>query len=235
MAISLNSTSHDNAEDGPLTFAHEVAAGSNRILVVGVALENSTATVTTVSGITWDGNALTQIATQPFDDGGAGDRDRADLWYLLETDISTKSANVVVTLTGSVDRGVNAGVICVNDAKQQAPEANASADGTGTTASVTITPATDDAWIIDVAANSSSTNDMTAGANQNERWEEDNDVRTNGSDKTLATAAETTMSWTFGTEKPWAVVAASFEEAEGEAPSTAGAMSTNSFYWGPAI
>lgn len=223
MAISFNSASSGDADDTPLTFAHTVNAGSNKILIVGVTLEDNIGPAT-VTGITFDSVALTQIDTQLYDSNA----NRVDLWYLLNPNEAT--ANVVVTLSASIDAGLSAGAITIDGAKQQAPEADAKAAGSGTTASVAITTVTNNAWVIDCVANSSSTNDMTVGAGQTERWEDSNDQRGNGSTEPVESAGEIAMSWTLS-ERAWGIVAASFEIADGAPPAT-GFMTTNTFYWG---
>lgn len=224
MAIEYNNASSGNADDDPLTFSHTVNAGDNRILIVGTGLEcNSAAEHHVVTSITYDGNALTKIAHQDYED-----RNRTELWYLLAPDV--KTADIVVTLEAGLIVGITAGAITINGAKQQAPEANASASGSGTSATVDITTITNNAWIIDVVSNSSSSTDQVAEGTQTERWEDSNDQRNNGSTKPFVTAGETSVTWTLAASKTWGIIAASFE-VEGAAPPATGFMTANK-YWG---
>lgn len=207
-AITFNSTSSGNDAGQTNTFAHTVNAGSNKILTVGVAVEDAT-TVQTVTGITWNAvENLIQIDTQVYN----GTKNRVDLWYLLNPTVAT--ANIVVTLSGDPSASQTAGAITINGAKQQGPEISAKATGSSVTISVNITTQTNDAWIIDSAANDSSSNDMTAGGGQTERYEEATNQRHNGSTKPFAVAGATSMSWSILT-RPWGIVAASFEEFNG--------------------
>lgn len=78
-----------SAGSSPLTFSH-TCTGTGLILSVGV-VHNGT---TTISGITYNGVAMTQINNQR-----SGDTDN-DLWYLLNP--ATGVHNVVVTTVGAV-------------------------------------------------------------------------------------------------------------------------------------
>jgi len=228
MAITYNSASSGNGTSTTLTFAHTVNAGDDRIIIVGTGVEAINASdYRAVSTITYDGDALTKIAHQDFPD-----RDRAELWYRLAPTVTT--GNVVVTLTSNNIAGVAAGAITINGAKQQAPEASASGTGTGTTSSITITTATNNAWVVEVAANSSSSTDQVPASSQDERYEDANNLRLNGSTIEVATAAETTLNWTIAASKAWGNIGASFEQAAA-AEGAPGAMSTNTGYWGPTI
>lgn len=209
MAIEYNNASSGNVsgETDTLTFSHTVNAGDNRILVVGCCVEVSGYPLRTVTGITFDDVALTQIATKIY----VTDLNRVDLWYLLAPNVTT--ANVVVTWSGITDMGLCAGAITINGAKQQAPEASASANGSGTDAGVDITTLTNNAWVIDVISNSKTEYNQIADAGQTERYEDSNNQRLNGSTKPVETAGETSMGWTIETARDWGMIAASFEEA----------------------
>jgi len=231
MAITLNSTSSGNSEGtgspGTLTFEHVVNAGDNRILTVGVTYETSGGVLPSVDTITYDGVGLTKIGLIEY----KADKNAVELWYLLAPNVGT--ANVVITLTGALATasGLLGGAITINGATQQAPEASDTASGTSTTASVAITTITNNAWVIDAVATDSSSNDMTVGAGQTERYEESNDCRGNGSTEPVETAGEIAMSWTLSSDT-WGICAASFEAEGGAPPPATGFMTTNTGYWG---
>jgi len=210
-AISFNSASSGSDTDEDVTFSHTVNAGDNKILIVGVSLESDNSPpCPAVQSITYNGVALTLIDAQPY--GGSENKNRVELWYLLNPDEGTH--NVVSTLTGPIgDDGHNVGAITINGAAQQAPEASNKASGDSSTASVSVTTQTDGAWVIDVVGNSRSSLDQTAAAGQMERWEEGQDAHSNGSTRPVATAGAATMSWTLDSSRIWAIVAASFAPA----------------------
>ena len=166
MAITINNASSGQIEgtQSSLTFEHIVNFGSNKILIVGVAVQIDAGDVPDVTGVTYNSVALTKIAEKIY-----LIYESVELWYLLNPDEGTH--NVVVTLASATDKGIGAGAITIDGAKQQAPEVNNTANGNSTTASVSITTLTDNAWIIDAVATRDSTNDMTAGENQTERHE----------------------------------------------------------------
>jgi len=190
-----SASSATNGNVGSLTFSHAIGSGANRLLVVGVAIEEC-GTSRTVSGITYNTQALTKITSAEVI-SGSGCRSRAELWYLLEADLpSAGSYSVVVTASGSCD-DLTAGSISLTDVAQQGPESSATnTNENQNTISTNITTSTDGAWIVDVAhcGNDSS---FTANANQSERWDRtawSSDGA--GSTKLVASAGTTTMGWT---------------------------------------
>ena len=190
-----SASSATNGNVGSLTFSHAIGSGANRLLVVGVAIEEC-GTSRTVSGITYNTQALTKITSAEVLSGN-GCRSRAELWYLLEADLpSAGSYSVVVTASGSCD-DLTAGAISLTDVAQQGPEGSATnTNENQNTISTNITTSTNGAWIVDVAhcGNDSS---FTANANQTERWDRtawSSDGA--GSTKLVASAGTTTMGWT---------------------------------------
>src|SRR4051794_20703563 len=85
-----------------LTFAHSVS-GTYRLLLVGVSLNISGSTGTTVSALTYNGTALTRIAQI-----NQGTVRRVEIWQLLNPPVGT--ANVVLTL-GTLTNHANVGVV----------------------------------------------------------------------------------------------------------------------------
>ena len=74
-----------------VTLAHNNIAGSNLLLVVGVSMNTSADTTTTVSAVTYNGVALTQAG---FHNDSTSVR-RVEMWYLVNP--TTGNNNVVVT------------------------------------------------------------------------------------------------------------------------------------------
>ena len=213
MAITFNNSTNAFQTTGSATHtvSFTVNAGDNRLLVVGVAVEED-APCSTVNGITYDGVALTKIDSQTYRSGDCG----VEQWYLLAPNVGT--ANIVVTWNDSVYDYVHCHADAYNGVKQQAYEAKNKATGTGTTMTVDVTTLTDNAWVVDIVGNNQSVEDMTAGANQTERTEQAGGCRSNTSDEALASFGACTMSWTTVTSRDWGIVGAAFEAAGAAAP-----------------
>lgn len=205
-SITLNSggaSSDTDISSTTLTFAHTVGAGSNRISIVGVGLEDS-ATCPTVTGITFNTTEnFTQIDTHLF----ASDANRIDLWYLLNPTVTT--ANIVITVSDTTD-DLNGGAITIDGAKQQAPEADNKGTGAGDS-SLVITTLTNGAWIIDIVADASSGTTFTPASGQTERYNVNQGMTLDCGTEEIAIAGEQTAEWT-NTGGAWTSIIASFEQ-----------------------
>lgn len=193
---SASSTSGTTASS--LTWAHTVANKQNRILVVGVSSEDATAGDVDVSGITYNGVALTKAKDQTW--AGQSEEgsktNNVEMWYLLDPPIGTY--NIIATFGGSCD-ALSGGGISLYNMKQSTPEVTAS--NTRLTIgeiSTNITTLTNNAIIIDVVGNQDA-GTTTPGGSQTERY----DVTSGGaghmtacSTKIQATAGATSMSQT---------------------------------------
>jgi len=101
MAIAHSASSNSGAKlsVSSITYSHTVSAGDNRLLVVQAGFSSSSASVT---GITYDGDALTKaIRGTDSSEGGIS----SELWYLVQPNEGT--ANVVVTISGTVGRAAS--------------------------------------------------------------------------------------------------------------------------------
>lgn len=142
MSLSFNSTSKGGATAGTtVTVSHTIAAGDDRILLVGTSLINGTS----VSGVTYGGVSMTQaISVQPSQAVGGAER-VLQLFYLLNPDVGT--ANIVVTKTsGTATYCHNVAYNGVN----QSSFPDASANGGTTSSTLTLSPTTvaDNTWVV---------------------------------------------------------------------------------------
>jgi prepilin-type N-terminal cleavage/methylation domain-containing protein len=197
------------------TFSHSIGSGTNRLLVVGVSIENDP-TGPAVSSITYNGQTLTKIdSVEVSSDGTMG---RTELWYLLEADLpGSGSYNVVVTLSQSTNE-LAVGAISLTDVAQQAPEASNTNSNVGQdTISSNITTATDGAWLVDVVHCGEESGGFAAGAGQSERYDRvTGSSEGAGSTKPVASAGATSAGWTFNTgANRLAHVVAAFAPATG--------------------
>jgi hypothetical protein len=80
------------------TFAHTIASGTNKLLIVAVAHNSDATNPSTISSVTWNGTNLIKhlpVARNPSE----GNIGRMDLWYLVDPEEGT--FNVVVTANGN--------------------------------------------------------------------------------------------------------------------------------------
>lgn len=121
------------------------ASGSNRLAIITVTTDDATGADRAVNTVTYDGASCTKV-------NAIDAQERSELWYIIAPS-TTASANVVVTCGGTVDK-IIVGVICFANADQTAPiEANSSlAAGSSTTATMSVTTASANAWVVSTIA-----------------------------------------------------------------------------------
>jgi hypothetical protein len=179
-----------------ITIPNFVVAGPGRVLVVGVTVDTPGGSA--VQNVTYAGQALTQRIGV-----GTSNRPRAEIWTLANPPAGT--GNVVVTLTGGDQ--LAAGVMSfagvdTTTAVSHLDVAPVSNNGNNNTASVTITPVTNGAWVVDtVSVNSGETITMTAAANRTQRWNYRLSSAITSGGSTLGPinpAAATNLRWTWG-------------------------------------
>ncbi len=193
-----------------LTFAHTVGDFPNRVLVVGVEAEDLSATDCVVSGVTYNGAALTRGGQST---AGTVEYVCVELWYLSAPVVTT--ADIIVTWTNKVGRGT-AGATGIYHAAQQAPVAIATqALDSASSINTSVSTLTDSSWVID-AVGSGNNNVLTLGeAQQVQRYQENTpfELAGAGSTRLVGLPASTPMSWTQSATSPIAHVLAVFEQA----------------------
>ncbi len=215
-AIAFDSVATKTATNAAsVTWSHTVGTGADRVLIVGLATEDTSSTVLNVSAITYGGVALT-AASGSAATAGSSTLDKTQLFYLLNPPSGT--GTVSVTFGGAVN-GVSAGSTSLSGVAQTVPGAVAiNTAASGTTISAAVSVATAGSWVVDVANSGASNGTLTAGSAQTKRWGV-SQSSSGGAGSTAAPAATgtTTMSWTAGSSSQLALSAAVF------APSTGGA------------
>jgi len=195
---------------GSLTVPHTVgAAGTNRILVVGVNIFSDSPPLPTVSTMTYAGQSMTFLAAQ--EDGVAPSRIRTEMWYIKAP--ATGANSIAITFSASV-RAVAGGMSYTNVHQTTPFGTPATAGGLSDAPSVTVSSAAGELVVDTVGRrqSSSGTQTLTAGGGQTERYNDksgtnnDNNVLGAGSEE--AGAASVTMSWTANSDWKWAIVAA---------------------------
>jgi hypothetical protein len=159
----------------------------------------------TISGVTYDSNAMTMLA-QANNAGVAV----SQIWYLLAPASGTKT--IAITTAGTA-RKISAGSRTYSGVHQTTSWGTAvTATGASTTPSVTISSASGE-LVIDHAMGAG-TDTFTVGSGQTERYNvvtggggpPNQNARSAGSEE--AGAASVTMDWTIGASISWATVGA---------------------------
>jgi uncharacterized repeat protein (TIGR01451 family) len=101
-----------------LTFTHSTSTTANRALLVGVSMDITNSTATAVTGITYNGVALTLAGAQ----NDASNTRRVEQWYLLNPASGTNLSIVVsVNIPAAATVGVTAGATVFTDVDQTVP------------------------------------------------------------------------------------------------------------------
>ena len=182
------------------TISYTNANGSNKLLVVGVSAQQPGGSVTS---ITYNGNSLTKLGTI-----SNSSQTRIEIWFLKSPQVGT--ANVVVTNSQS-ENGI-IGVMSFAGVNQTTPFGTlATAQGSGTTASVSASSAVGELVYSVVAFNNWSAS-LTPGSGQTEYWDQTINSSVTGSGSTKAGAASVSMQWT-STNTNWTIGAVSIKAA----------------------
>lgn len=186
-----------------LSWSH-TTSGTNRLLVISAMAWQDVAGTGTVSGVTYNGAALTKANATT---GGAM---RAEVWYIKNPTIGTNT--VVVTYTGNTDARKASGVSFTNADQTSPLDASNVASGTSSPITLNLTTTTDNATIVDAATNFTTTA-LTIGAGQvSVRNDVTGSTGFAASYKGPASPATSyPMSWTKAGTDDWAIVAASFK------------------------
>lgn len=213
--FDFNAITYDAASTSGCQVAQSVYSwshttnGLNRCLYVGVSLLSAAGT--TVSGITYNGVALTKIR---HDANAAA---RSEMWRLVAPALGTNT--IEVTLSAAITS--DAGAVSFNGVFQATPEDGQNgATGTNDPASVGVTTTYTNSWLMDTVATSDTA--ITVGTNQTERWNNSCTVGS-GAGSTrgpIATPATTTMQWdNVGALDIWAISSLGIRSVSGAAVS----------------
>jgi hypothetical protein len=189
MAVTVGNISSSSGNITDLIWAHTIAAGTNKVLIVGVAL----AAGESVSTVIWDNGGgeqqtLTNIHTQQ-NTGSV----RTELWYAVGGVSGTKNITVTcVTKARLVAGGVDfSGATTPDNATGREEDA-------ATSSSLTITAAGDDDYLVDMLAEDANQN-ATQGADQAEYVDIASHASISGAGSTQDGAVTgDVMSWSFG-------------------------------------
>src|SRR5438128_3227617 len=192
--LATSAVSTDSS--GLVTISFTVGTGANRLLIVGGTVDNFV-----ITGVTYGGTALTQAVADTQKPTGS-------IWYLVNPPSGT--ASVVVTSTPS--KGAIVGVISFNGVDQTTPipttAKNDNANGATSPATVSITNANANSWVMDVVG-SGDLHGFTNGASTTTQWNVINSGNSGASSTKgpLSASTVTNFSWTLGNADAWNDVA----------------------------
>lgn len=206
MAIGFNAvTSTTGNVASSLTFSH-TPAGTNRLIVVGTYASDATDANRPVTGITFNGVALTKA--NETDD--APNNFTAGLWYLVAPAASAQ--NVVVTYTGSCS-DIAAFAISLTGVNQTNPldAATGGLTAAANSASKSITVVTANSWVVDCVLLFGIDLGLSADAGQTERLNGSGVFDRLASTKGPVSTGSVSMGWSGASSSPnWAHSLASF-------------------------
>jgi len=204
-----------NGPGGTVNFTHTTTAAANRLLLVGVSMNISNSTTTTVSGVTYNGAALALVGAH----NDAGTSRRVEIWSLLNP-ASGPTLPIVVSVTVRNGRtvGVSAAATTFTGVDQTVPLGSfVSADGAGIAYSQLDVPSVVNGMVLDTLAIAGNLAATVPGW-QTQQWNQTSgatgtDVRGTGS--TRAGNPSLPFSETFSAASNWSLGAISIN------PSTA--------------
>jgi len=133
-----------------LTITHTTSATANRALLVGVSINIANSPSTAVTGITYNGTALTLVGAH----NDAGNTRRMEMWYLLNPASGTNLPIIVsVNVPTAATVGVTAGATVFTDVDQTVPLGTfVDADGAAATNSQLDVPSVINGMVFDTLA-----------------------------------------------------------------------------------
>src|SRR5216683_4665989 len=200
-----------NGAAGAFTFSFShttTAGGTSRLLVVGVSINATANTNSTITGITYGVQTLTKTLASG---GTAANPMRVEMWYLVAPATGTASVSVTGNKSGGNKLGVVAGAITFTGTYQVSPiRSSASNLGTSNTAQVTVASSGGDV-VLDTLAVVEGTS-VTTGASQTSRWNTSSGGTGQdavGTGSTSAGAASVTMTEGLSASTAWTLGAIS--------------------------
>lgn len=192
-----NSSSTSSSADGAtLSWSHTIGAGGNRMLIVGVAAEDTSQIDLVISSVKYNGVDMNFVAGSSVSLTTSTTR-KTELYYLLNSGLPAPGTyTITVTYSGNVINK-SAGAISLKGVDQRAREAVVvNSINESTTISTNITTLTNGAWVVDVIGSGINGTFTATGSGMTERWDVTADSSSGaGSTKAVDVAGTVTMSW----------------------------------------
>ena len=199
-----------------LTFSHTIgAAGTNRLLIVGVSIRNPDAG-DTVNTVSYGGTGLTRVGFI-----ANANRSRIEIWRLVAP--PTGGNNLIVTLTGANTAAFVVGTVSFTGVSQTAPLGTFfSATGNSNAPNVTVTGVNEGEVVIDVVGKQNNSETLVVNPSQSQRWNRmtttagGNNTKENGAGSTESApdgGGNVLMSWSLANTRQWALGAVAIKPA----------------------
>src|SRR5271165_2472720 len=187
-----------------LTFAHTTANVANRVLLVGVSMNITAVPGASVTGVTYNGTALSLVGAH--NDTNA--TRRVEVWYLLAPTNGAFNVVVTVNLPSAGSVGVEAGATTFTGVDQTVPLGSfVSADGAAGANSQLDVPSVINGMLLDTLA-TDGTQTVAVSAPQVQQWNQNSAANANpgvrGVGSSRAGAPNVPISETFSGTSNWA-------------------------------
>ncbi len=201
---------YDNANSAILTssansisWQHTTGTGNDRILLVAVDVFNSGGTPTTVSSVTYDGIALTQVGTALY---STNPQVRSYVFRLVNPSSGTKT----ITANFAASTLAVGGSVTYTNVNQTNPvQTSNTATGSGSSQSVSLTASGSYSKMLygHMGSSDNSAYTVNEGTGQTNRWAQiAQKYKGRGSDKSV-TSGSSSMSWTTSKTVSWVAIA----------------------------
>lgn len=217
IAFDASSTATTGSYSTSMSWSHTcTGTGTTGVLMVSVMELGDGVAPSVVTGITYNGVALTKV------NSAVQGTVQAELWYLKAP--ATGAHTIAVTF-GGTNNGWQHGVAGSYTGVDQTTPIEANNTGTGGTTSVSssVTTLTNGAWVVDAFGKYDTAGTPSPGASQTQRARASGGssgwgVWVGQSSQSQATAGSTTNSWSWTGSKDSALVVASLKPDAGGSP-----------------
>jgi hypothetical protein len=209
-AYDYNTTSFDTAfskilstSANSMSWSHTSAVGSNKILLVTIDTFRN-GTPTTVTSITYDGTAMTQLATVLY--SASNPQVRSYVFYLINPSSGTKTISVNFA---SSTQAVGGSIIYINVNQTNPFDASITNSGAGTSevASLTASGSYGKMLFGHQGSYGAGSYIVADESSQTNRWSQFSQIyKGSGSEKSVTNGA-VSMSWTTSTATNWVAIA----------------------------
>ncbi|KKM07793.1 hypothetical protein LCGC14_1730330, partial [marine sediment metagenome] len=203
---TFDATANGSGSGTSVTLSHTVANVANRVIIVGIATENTTSEAAGIpTGVTYNSVAMTKLGDSTF---ASTNSHAVSLWYLVAA--ATGANDIVASFSASMG-DINLAAWSYNGVDQTNPMGTMVTDGTtGTNPSILVAGAVGDGAVCYINWEFDAADTITVGSNQTE---DDNEGAVNlgsgGSHQTSATTFNfTTMEWTINNSREYALIGA---------------------------
>jgi hypothetical protein len=194
-------SSADGTTTASFSWSHTVTGSADTVLQVGCGIADSNQAAT-ISGITYNGSALTKLLSQPasgFNAPSGQTANRTESWMILAP--ATGTHTIAVTLAAGAAQDAICGAMSLSRVNQSlTPDATSSSSGVASAGSGPPQPATsvttNAAWdlVLDTVLNTGPTNPQPASPAIRE-WNLGTSAQAAASIKNVPTAGAVTMGW----------------------------------------